>query len=285
MRRYLSLFFFLAIGISLLVSAMPSWAQGSNSIVKIAPSRLVFDGRARTQVVTLINSSDQESTYRIAVVNVRMSDRGATTIAEEPTEAEEYSNKLIRYSPRQVRIPAHGSQTVRVMIRRPKDMPDGEYRSHMQFSVVPPDLTGRMIDDTAVEEGMLRIRITPLYGVTIPVIVREGNLDYSMSMSDPAVIRGSDDNDTRYLRVTLHRVGERSSYGDIIIAHIAPDGTETIIGQINHLAVYVPNPDRIVTVPLRLPEGLDLSSGRLNISYHNIQAEGGGRLASTTLDL
>lgn len=285
MRRCSSLLPLIFVCVAFVMPTVPAFTQGGNTIVKIAPSRLVFEGRTRSQIVSLINSSDQEATYRIALVNVRMSELGRTSIVEEPDEAEQFANRLIRYSPRQVTIPAHGSQTIRITVRKPSDIETGEYRSHMQFSVVPPDVTGQTIEDIPAEEGMLQIRITPLYGVTIPVIVRHGNLDYSMTMSDPAIIQRADDDDNLFLRVTLHREGSRSSYGNIIVAHTAPDRTETIIGQINQLAVYVPNPSRVVTVPLRLPEGLDLSSGSVHVSYHATQAEGGDRLAEVSFEL
>ena len=38
---------------------------------------------------------------------------------------------MIRYAPRRVTVPPGGSQQIRILLRRPRDLEPGEYRSHL----------------------------------------------------------------------------------------------------------------------------------------------------------
>ncbi|KPJ91128.1 MAG: hypothetical protein AMJ55_12370 [Gammaproteobacteria bacterium SG8_15] len=62
----------------------------------------MFEARDRTAQVTVVNSGDETGTYRIELVNKRMTDAGTFENIEEPGEGDLFADKMLRYSPRQV---------------------------------------------------------------------------------------------------------------------------------------------------------------------------------------
>ena len=71
------------------------------------------------------------------------------------------------------RLPPNQPQSIRVNARAPQGLADGEYRVHMLFRAIPDP---KPVTDTAPKQGV-SFQLTPVYGVTIPVIVRLGNLE------------------------------------------------------------------------------------------------------------
>ena len=102
----------------------------------ITPTRIVFEERTRTAQVTLMNNGSDTGNYRISFINQNMTDDGRFVEVKEGEEGM-FSNSMVRYSPRQITLPAGQSQVVRLMLRKPRDLKDGEYRSHMLFQSLP----------------------------------------------------------------------------------------------------------------------------------------------------
>ena len=96
----------------------------------VTPSRVVFEDRTRTAQVTLVNKGSETATYRISFIRQNMTEDGKFVPAEKD-ESGLYSDTMVRYSPRQITLSPGQSQVVRLMLRKPKNLPDGEYRSHM----------------------------------------------------------------------------------------------------------------------------------------------------------
>jgi hypothetical protein len=67
--------------------------------------------------------------------------------------------------------------------------------------------------------------------------------------------------------MTLNREGNQSVYGDLSIDSIAPDGEMINVGLVRGLAVYTPNTLRRFSMPLYVPEGVDISAGKLRVRY------------------
>src|SRR5450432_1333782 len=97
------------------------------------PTRIVFDKNQRAAQVELINQGKAPETYRISVVNRRMTETGEIVAADAAEGGEQFADAMLRYSPRQVTIAPGSSQTVRMLLRKPDNLAPGEYRSHLQF--------------------------------------------------------------------------------------------------------------------------------------------------------
>ena len=106
----------------------------------ITPHRLVFEGRTRRAEAIVMNNSPNPVTYRIFFKNMRMNEDGKLEEIKEAGPGDRFANKYIRYSPRQITIPASSSQTVRLSVRKPRDLEPGEYLSRLVFAALPPPI-------------------------------------------------------------------------------------------------------------------------------------------------
>src|SRR5690606_15907462 len=148
------------------------------------PTRIVLEQDRRAAQVELINNGDESATYRIRLVNRRMSESGEMLEIDTPQPGERFADSLLRYSPRQVTLPPGASQTIRMMADLPEQLATGEYRSHLQFDRLPPP-SGASSIETALTLGdrQIGVRLTPLIGASIPVIVRHGETSATVKLS------------------------------------------------------------------------------------------------------
>ncbi|MCH4564549.1 hypothetical protein MKP05_15710 [Halomonas sp. EGI 63088] len=240
------------------------------------PTRIVFEGNQRSAQLELINNGTESATYRISLVNRRMSATGGFSEVDEPLPGEQFADTLLRYSPRQVTLEPGAGQTVRIMVRKPADLAAGEYRSHLLFAQQPETRGRRSIETrgSAADEE-IGIQLTALIGASIPVIVRHGGTDVSVSLTQLELQRSS--NGAPLLALQMERSGTQSVYGDLTVSFTPGGGAEQVIGRANGVAVYTPNPLRRARIALQPPSGLPLSNGTLRVTYRE-QAEDGGRL-------
>ncbi len=154
--------------------SMPLAANAAASLM-VTPLRVVFDERTRTAQITLVNQGDETGDYRISFIRQKMTETGQF-VAVEANEQGMYSDLMIRYSPRQVSLPPGQSQIVRLMLRKPRDLSAGEYRSHLLFQSIPKP-SKSSLEKLSGKSGVgISVEIIPLVGITIPVIVRHGKL-------------------------------------------------------------------------------------------------------------
>jgi len=249
-----------------LLSSLPVFAQVGG--VSISPQRVVFEGRQRTAEVTLMNRGAEATTYRVFFENLRMEQDGQYTTIEEPDQGQLFADGLIRYSPRQVTIPAGGSQTVRLMVRKTKGLKPAEYRSHLYFMSLPPKDSGLDLETTDLKEGELSVKMIATYAISIPIIVRHGKLTAGLTISDLNLTLPKTEAEKPRLSVKLNRQGERSVYGNITINFKPKSGGDPIeVGRLNGVSVFTPNKSRVLNINLYPPEGINLKNGTLNITY------------------
>lgn len=242
-----------------------SIAANAAANLLVSPTRIVFEQRDRSAQVTLVNQGSETGEFRISFIRQNMLESGdfAAVGDDQPGL---YSDPLIRYSPRQVTLPPGQSQVVRLMLRKPRDLEDGEYRSHLLFQALPP-ATSSSIENIAADapaEG-ITVQITPLVGVSIPVIVRHGELDSAVTLSDAQIVAGADGRPV--VAVTLNRSGSGSVYGDFRVTFTPAGGEPLVVAQANGVAVYANLDRRQFRSPLSLPAGIELANGSLDIAY------------------
>ena len=254
----------------------------ANRAVSIAPTRVILDERTRTATVYLNNRGSQSATYRISIVNRRMLENGHIVPADEVLPDERFASEFVRFSPRRVVVPAQGSQAVRLTMCLPRgrEIPDGEYRSHLMFRAVP-DLP----DPTAQDEEPEGIRVTAvaIIETTIPVIVRKGDPQAEIRFGEPELTLDGPDDKT-LLSVPLIRTGERSVYGDLQVWYEDERGRRDEVLLMRGMAVYHPTPQRVLQLPIELPETFALA-GRLHVSYAETAESKGEESTELTVPL
>jgi len=252
----------------------------------VSPQRLSFEGRTRTAEVLLRTNGSETQTYRLSLVEMDMPEEGALKMVDKPAPDRMSARKLIRFSPRQVVLRPGETQVIRVRVRKPGGLKDGEYRSHLLFQNVPE--TNNDIERQIENKPTFgtEVRIVPIYGVAIPVTVRHGELSAEASLSELKLINTSGKPaDSQTLSMILGRSGNRSVHGDLRVLHQQPGGSTVEVGRLNGVSVYTPGKRRRANVNLAVPAGRKLSAGTLTVEYRTKAKYGGELLASSSMTL
>lgn len=243
------------------VTCLQVYAQGN---LLITPRRVVFEGNKTAQELTLANTGMDTAKYTVSFINYKMTEDGAFEQIETPEEGQFFAEKYLRFFPRTVTLAPNTSQVIRMQYRKGADMQSAEYRSHVYFRAVPNESALGEAPKEA-DTSAIGIKLTPIFGISIPVIVRNGDLQVNSEISDLALDTKSDT--IPILHLTIHRKGDKSVYGDITVTHVSQNGTATEIGLVRGLAVYTPNALRKFKMQLRNTPGVDLTKGKLLIKY------------------
>lgn len=247
----------------------------------ITPRRVVFEERTRSAAVSLINSGSDSASYRISLVRMRMSETGGFSMVDTVEAGEAFADTLVRFSPRQANLAPHETQVIRIQLRTPPDLPAGEYRSHLLVQAIPR--TRANDADSGGTVTGVQVKIVPIYGTAIPVIVRHGVTSADVSVSDLVVHAGAA-GEPPTASFTVHRQGNRSVYGDLTLTYVPQGGTARVVGIAKGLSVYSPNPMRVVTIPLTGSPGGLTDKGRLKVSYTQ-PAPDGQVIAQSSFDV
>jgi hypothetical protein len=151
-----------------------------------------------------------------------------------------------------------------MQVTKMEQLAPGEYRSHVYFRAVPKQVAlGEkevVKDSTAVS-----VKLVPIFGITIPVIIRVGESNTQVNLSDLKLDVVNDS--TKRLNVTFNRTGNMSVYGDLKVMHVSPSGIETLVGTVNGISVYTPNLIRKFSMELDKKVVFDYHSGSLKVTY------------------
>lgn len=257
------------------LSAAPANAQGD---LLVAPTRVVINGAGNAEVV-LSNIGESPATYRISLELRRMDESGDfRDIAEtEASDDERAALAMVRYAPRRITLMPGQPQAVRLSVRPPEGLPDGEYRVHMGFRAVPNSEPATASGADVDPAQGVSIKLTPIYGITIPVFLRRGVLEAGAQIVGAASVKLEGRN---FLQVTLSRTGKRSVYGELSGRTSRGDQIFVLRG----IAVYPEVARREVHVPLN-PEQLAKLKGPLHLEYRELPENGGALIAQATVSM
>lgn len=258
------------IAAALTLGASPVQAQGD---LLVAPTRVVITGGGNAEVV-LSNIGNQPATYRISLELRRMvADGDFAEVAEaEANSTEQAALEMLRYAPKRITLMPGQPQSIRLSARPALELPDGEYRVHMSFRAVPPALSPEAAQEQ-VTAGQLAIRLTPVYGITIPVFIRKGRLEAGATIANPRL--GGDAN-RKWLELDMRRTGQRSVYGEIL----GKRGGEQVFA-IKGVAIYPEVQGRTLKIPLTAEQVAKLK-GPIRIEYRELPENGGQLIAEIT---
>ena len=255
-----------------------SIAQGD---LMITPRRLVFEGNKRVQEINLANTGKDTAVYTISFVQYKMDEEGKFHPIDDTDSTQKFAHKNLRFYPRSVTLAPNEAQSIKVQLVKANELAPGEYRSHLYFrSTGTPAKEEEK--NTAAKDSGITIRLTPLFGITVPTLIRVGTAEVTgkLTASKPSINAGN----KPILDVVLLREGNMSLYGDLTVNHIAPDGKVSRVGYVRGIAVYVPNAKRNFHLPLEVSKGVDLTKGKLSITYSNPDQKD-ATIAATELSL
>jgi hypothetical protein len=254
-------FFFIAIFFTLLYSSTVS-AQGN---LLITPKRIVFDGAKRSAEINLANIRKDTATYMISWIQFKMDDNGKFEQITDQDSTQKFADKNVRFFPRKVTLGPNEAQSVKLQIIKKNELESGEYRSHLFFRALDQKPLGE--EDPAKKDSVIAIRMTPVFGISIPVIIHNGETSFKIKFSDVSLFMEKDTIPT--LKITFNRSGNISSYGDVKVDYISTEGKVTQVGLIKGIAVYTPNTKRIFSLLLDKKPEVDFKKGKLRVVYSN----------------
>jgi hypothetical protein len=226
---------------SLFTFAAPADAGVGDLLV--APTRIVLDARKGAEII-LNNIGEEPATYRVSVEFRRMDQDGGLEDVAQPTAFDKAAADMIIYAPRRVTLAPHEPQAIRIAARPPQGLADGEYRVHLLFRAIPPAIPVVQAAAAAEQPKGLHFQLTPVYGVTIPVIVRLGNLQAAAGIAN-VHLEKKDGNST--VSMDVSRSGARSTFGEI---RVLKPGVKDPIALQKAVAVYTELNLRHVSVPV-----------------------------------
>ena len=209
--------------------ALSTVAEAGVGDLLVAPTRIVLDGRKGAEII-LNNIGDEPATYRVSVEFRRMTEGGELVDVTTPSAGDKAAEDMIVYAPRKVALAPHQPQAIRIAARPAQGLPDGEYRVHMLFRAIPPATP--VVQATAEKPKGVQFKLTPVYGVTIPVIVRLGNLEASAGIANVQLEKKGD---TPEIGLDLTRAGTRSTYGEV---RVLKAGVKDPIAIQKGIAIY-----------------------------------------------
>lgn len=221
--------------------ALNNSGSGAGDLM-VAPTRIVLEGRTRAIEIVLNNKGNKEATYRVSLTHLRQQADGSyAELTEETAKSTlKTADDLVRYSPRQVTLKPGESQIVKVMVRKQENLPDGEYTSHMLFRAVPDLATGEDVENTNAQSDKISIRLIPVYGVSIPVIVRQGTLTAQAKLLSGAASGGE-------VKLAISRTGNKSVFADITVLQ---SGTKNVAGIMRGVSILSYLDKREVSIPV-----------------------------------
>lgn len=226
MRRLLFLSFLLLPNIG--------WAN-----ISVSPFYLEFDASSadRSGQVRFTNNSNTERTYNIKMVNFAQNSDGSYGPIEKDSDGK-FADYYLEWSPHQVILKPMESQVIRVQRRGMATAPAGEYVSHLMIQEQPSKVYG----EYAEKSDNLVINLEALYGVTIPVMIVNGDLSASAKIKSADIEEKSG---KPVAVIDVEREGDKSFYGTLVAKE-----SDNEIGRVNKFRIFTTTDTRRIEVPL-----------------------------------
>ena len=252
MKRYfLNIFFLLCISNGL-------FAQGD---LLVNPVRVVFDGNISNEDINLTNIGNDTAIYVINFQHYKMLEDGNFVPNPKPDSLS--ADHLLRLFPRKVKLAPEESQTIRLQLRKPSGLKPNEYRSHIYFRAEKNQPKG--FDMRPNDSLRMAVRISPVFGISIPVFVQHGDLEVNTTLSDLNIEAVNDS--TSMLKMLINRTGTKSAFGNIKVVYVPEKGSKFEIAMVNGVAVYPEISKRWFSLPIRMTNQMKLSNAKLLIKY------------------
>lgn len=248
----------------------------------INPKRILLDDDGRAAALDLLNDSNSTSRYQIYFEQKKMLKDGSIVDVNPDENIGIQSKDMVRYSPRRVTIEPGLRQTVRLAVRRPKDLAEGEYVSHLVFQEIPEPATVKAKSSEANdkdEDEDLSVSLKPTLKIAIPIIIREGELASNAELSDLKYLPEEGPNGA--LSLSIMRDGSASLYGSVEVFEVAGSNAGDRVGLARGVGVYTSVNQRALLVRLNRPVADGVEA--LLVRFDEDEKYGGTSLIEKTL--
>jgi hypothetical protein len=237
-----------------------SSAQGD---LLVTPKRLVFEGNLQKAELTLMNIGKDTATYSLSFRQYKMTEQGNLVLTDKQDSGQLVAEPYLRFFPREVILAPGEPQVIMMQCRKKPDMPSGEYRSHLWFRN-EKDYKPLVKDKPTLDSSQLSVSVTAIFGITIPIIIRTGEVNANASLSN---LKLEIEKDTiQFLKLDVNRSGNGSLNGKISVDYLTPEGNSYILGAMN-VSVYTSTNRRNVSIKLNKMPVMTLKAGNLRVRY------------------
>lgn len=234
----------------------------------INPTRVIFSETTRAMEVHVGNVGKEPVAYTIDLVTMRRDKEGNLREVEQDSEAERLVKEMIRFAPRRATIDPGKRQVVKLMLRKPGDLPPGEYQTRLRFT--PQASTPQALAAAkGASEGKTSIQLNVLVASTIPIIIQHGIAGGEAVPVALTVKHPGQSGSELAAEVKFSRSGVGSAFGDATVS-LLPAGASNkaqVIGQATDIALYAPDKEQSVRIPLKGIKPAALTGGTLRVSF------------------
>lgn len=275
----------------------PLTVTGDGANLNITPKRLVFDRSRRSGSVYIYNQGTETAAFDISLIDRFMSPAGnivAMDQVEKQPDFKPYADQvksardILQVSPRRVTLAPRQGQTIRLrLINSPTPLERGEYRSHLTVVTIPSrdaGVTAEAASAAAASTNVLRIQISTLFGLSIPIIARVGDVDARAAIENvkleeiPPAPNSLSGRPSAVVTLDLVRLGSSSLYGNMEI-RVAGQKRGDPLGLAKGVGVYPEVGRRSLRLALTRAPAL---GEKLEISFTDDDSSPGKVLAKVT---
>lgn len=230
----------------------------------INPHRVIFKATQVKEVIDLMNTGEETTTYVVSFVQRRMNENGSFSIITTPDAGQNFSDSHLRIYPRRITLIPGEGQAVMLQRKRNRSLPEGEYRSHLYFRAEKKSIPLANRDDQSEDTAAVGVSITPVFGTTIPIIIRSGTLDVVSTLSDLKIVKSKNPKIT----FTANRIGNISTFGDFTVEYIPKKGKPYSVGIQRGVAIYTTIEKRFISINLiTTKSNFNFNEGSIKVSY------------------
>jgi hypothetical protein len=274
MRYNVHLLITFSVAVSL--CALVTGAHAATHQLSLNPVRTVFTDKKRTATVRINNPTSHALGYSLSIITMRKNSEGNWVEADTENEEDILIKKMIRFAPRRAVIQPGKRQLVKMLLRKPKDLPVGEYRAWLHL--VPITVDGNGEGATTVGESESRgIRMDVVVNSNFPIIIQNGNI-HSEMVPESIVIQSPDGQKNYRADITLRREGDASIFGSLEVKYYGSGASEgRKVGRASEIAMYLSENSKIYSLPLKNISGAELTSGLLEVNFQPVIRDGSGK--------
>lgn len=232
--------------------------------LNITPKRLTFNRGERSHTVYIYNQGTTPAVFDISMVDRVMLPNGEIETLSQAEKQPELApvvshlasaKDMVIATPRRATLAPGKGQTIRILVTAPAAPGAAEYRSHLTVTAVPPRDVGVTAEEAAAAErsNRLSFNVTPVFGISIPVIVRSAPADVRGAISDVHLSYANVSPDgvapprrTALLSFAVDRSGANSLFGNIEVR-----SKKALIGLARGVGVYTEIDKRTIQIPLQ----------------------------------
>lgn len=208
----------------LILIALPSFAS-----MTIFPTAAHFDLKKSVAVVSIKNSSDTITTYKIEPVYYVPDATGKLSMSAKPSEEEKSLVRYLRFSPKSVTLNPYEEQVVRIMVKKDRRLPPGDYRAHVRFS---PEAENNNLVELKKKPGMY---LDAKVAVSIPVLLRIEPIHKKLTIENFKIYKAGD---SYRFTAKINKGEHYFPYGEFRIKGITKNGKKFELGLVKGIQSF-----------------------------------------------